>query len=240
MARLKTPKPSRTRAQELEELQTQAQQARVEQREADVQSRAQADSVERIRGQIVHAHAEGATRAVESLTKELAAQRLDAEQAELKADGLARRVANTAQAVSAFTAKHCDALVQELTPQAEAIRDRLVEGAEQVIRADQEWTAMSQHIGGILSHAPNATPREDMAGEHVLAPAVKELRQALASTGEVDAPTPHWHGRKHAADNQRRTRLARLQRKSNITDAEVREQTNLLAELNGTADRQAA
>ncbi len=33
---------------------------------------------------------------------------------------------------------------------------------------------------------------------------------------------------------------ARLQRKSNITDAEVREQKNLLAELNGTADRQAA
>ncbi len=232
MAHAKAHKPERTRTDQLADLQGKAQQARVDQREADVESRAQADSVERIRGQIVQGHAEGAARAVESLTKELAAQRLEAEQAALKAAGLSQRVTNTDQAVKAFTAQHCDALVQELTPEAEAIRDRLINGVDQAIRADREWGAMSQRVGVILSHAPNASPAADLSSEHALSSAVRDLRHALGAAGSVEAPVPHWHGRKLSEDNQRRTQLANLQAKSSRTEAEVREQTRLLAELN--------
>lgn len=210
-----------TPTEEAAQLQTLAQQARVAHREADLQSRAQADSVERIRGQIVQAHAEGADRAVASLTEELASQRLEAEQAVLKADGLARRVANTDQAVKAFTAQHCDELVQELTPEAEAIRDRLMDGVEQVVRADREWGAMSQRVGAILRHAPNASPASDLSSEHALSSAVRDLRHALGAAGSVEAPVPHWSGRFDAEDNQRRTKLSKLQSKSNPTDAEV-------------------
>jgi hypothetical protein len=199
-----------TATERLDELRAQAQQARVDQRAADVEVEAIARRGVELRDAIVDAHAEDNADAVADLSKQLAAAKAKGEAAQLKARGLAQRVAHRDQAITQFIGAECEALLADLRPEAEKVRDEFDRAVRALLEVERRWQEMVEAHAQILrdSGAPGA-PATNLPAQHGFENPIHDLRRAAADR-QVVAPVPHWAGKRHAeADEGRKLTLLR-------------------------------
>ena len=125
-----------------------------------------------------------------------------------------------------FAAENASQLLEEIEPQAVAVRERLAKALQELLDADAAWHSVYAAVTQILVDDPTASPRFDLAvEEHVLTRTVREARTASRSGVELARPWPHFRHREQVQDSNLRARLAKLvgkEGRSSEEEAEVK------------------
>ncbi len=222
--------PDPTRHHQLDQLHQAEAQERHAARELDAQLTTARAKAAELHDEWVQATADRATAKITQAKTRHAAADAEISELEVKVKAAKLRIDRATAAAAAYQAEHANELVKELSAEASAITNRLVEAATVLVQADKDWYTMSARVGAHLA-AKGVEPRGNLPNTHGYENVIRDVRRTLTDVGEPRPPLPHYQAAQWSEQQEAAAVEAKAQRDADRDRQERQRQAQGPAEV---------